>query len=58
MDAAFHKADRTTFVGSITPACTRFAYFPFSALNPSSDPISFTLATTMKLSSPALLAIH
>jgi hypothetical protein len=38
MDAAFCSAVRTTFVGSITPAVTRFSYLSFSALKPSSGP--------------------
>ena len=27
IDAAFWSAERTTFAGSMTPACTRFSYF-------------------------------
>src|SRR5882672_4305255 len=46
MDAAFCKAERTTLVGSMTPASTRFSYFSVRALNPSSAFSSRTLATT------------
>jgi hypothetical protein len=34
--AAFCRAERTTLVGSMTPASTRFSYFSFCALKPSS----------------------
>ena len=36
IDAAFCSAERTTLVGSMTPASTRFSYFSVRALKPSS----------------------
>ena len=46
MDAAFCRAERTTLVGSMTPASTRFSYSSVRALKPSSALDSRTLATT------------
>ena len=37
-EAAFWMANRTTLVGSITPAAIRFSYFSVSALKPKSTP--------------------
>ena len=58
IDAACCSADRTTFVGSITPASTRFSNVSVCALNPSSGPMSRTRCTTIEPSSPALVAIQ
>jgi len=41
-DAAFSRAVRVTFVGSITPALIRFSYFSVCALNPKSSFPSLT----------------
>ena len=49
-DAAFCRAERTTFVGSITPAATKSSYRSVSALKPSSPFISFTRCTTIDAS--------
>ena len=58
MDAAFCSAERTTLVGSMTPASTRFSYFSFWALKPSSASLaSRTRATTTAPSWPAFSAI-
>ena len=57
IDAAFCKAARVTFAGSITPAATKSSYSPVAALNPLFPPAVSTFCTTTAPSWPALCAI-
>ena len=57
MDAAFSKAKRVTFVGSIIPAAIIFSYLSSRALYPKSSLPARTAFTTTEASPPALATI-
>jgi hypothetical protein len=56
--AAFWSAERTTLVGSITPAANRSSYVSVAALKPFEPLADFTLSTTIGPSMPAFWAIQ
>ena len=57
MEAAFWRAARVTFTGSITPAATRSVISPAMASNPTVPEASSTPRTTMAPSWPAFTAM-
>ena len=57
-EAAFCRAMRVTFFGSMTPALIRSSYSPVAALKPKPSLPPLTFSTTMEPSKPALAAME